>query len=323
MRFSHPITLDELLQFVGHPVTVTSRTNRPVTGINELHSVSEGDLSFVDCEKYYTRMLQSAATFIIHNKADLACPEGKTLIFSDDPLQDYISIVQHFTHFTPQVSPIHPSVVMGEGTCVQPLVFIGENVKIGKSCIIHSNVSIYADTIIGDNVIIHSNSTIGADACYFQKRKEGWLKLDSCGDTYIDNDVEIGCNCCIDKGVSGTTYIGEGCKFDNLVQIGHDTHIGKRVLFGAQSAIAGCSYIDDDCKIWAKACVNKDIYLAKNTVIYAFSALDKSIMEENTTLFGIPAIEVQKKWKEMIYTKKLATLYEDVAELKKQIKNGK
>lgn len=323
MRFSHPIALDELLKFVGHPVIVKSRTQNFVTGINELHSVTEGDLSFVDCEKYYKRMLQSAASFIILNKDDFECPEGKALIISDDPLKDYLTIVKHFTHFTPQTEAIHSSAIVGEGTVIQPFVFIGEHVKIGKNCIIHSNVSIYADTVIGDNVIIHSNSTVGADACYFQKRQNGWLKLDSCGDTYIGNDVEIGCNCCIDKGVSGTTYIGEGCKFDNLVQIGHDTHIGKRVLFGAQSAIAGCSYIDDDCKIWAKACVNKDIYLAKNTVIYAFSALDKSIMEENTTLFGIPAIDVQKKWKELIYTKNLPTLYNDVAELKKQIKNGK
>ena len=317
MRFPSPIPLDEVIGFIGHSVDTVGHASTPVLGLNEMHSVEEGELTFVDCDKYYNRVLQSKATFIIINRTEIACPEGKVLIFSEDPLIDYLSIVQHFIHFEPQSSTIHPTAQIGEGTVVQPLVFIGENVKIGKNCLIHSNVSIYADTEIGDNVIIHSNSTIGGDACYFQKRPDKWVKLDSCGRTVIGNDVEIGCGCCIDKGVSGTTYIGDGTKFDNLVQVGHDTHIGKRVLLGAQSGIAGCTYIDDDCKIWAKASVNKDLYVAKNTVLYALSALDKSIHEEGTTLFGVPAIDAQTKWKELIYVKNLPKLYSEVSELKK------
>lgn len=323
MRFPRPYTVDEIVGMIGNPVTIVGKYNDPVTGINELHSVETGDVSFVDCDKYYKRMLESKASVILIDAADVECPEGKVLLVSADPLRDYLAIVKHFIHFTPQQTAIHPTAEIGEGTIIQPLVFIGENVKIGRNCLIHSNVSIYADTIIGDNVIIHSNSTIGADACYFQKRPDAWIKLESCGRTQIGNDVEIGCSCCIDKGVSGITYIGDGCKFDNLVQVGHDTHIGKRVLLGAQSGIAGCTFIDDDCKIWAKACVNKDLYIAKNTVLYAFSALDKSVKEENQTLFGIPAVDVQKKWKEFVYTKNLSTLYADVAALKKELESRK
>jgi len=318
MRFSKPLTLNEVLQVIGHPVDTVGHADCMVTGINELHSVEEGNLTFVDCDKYYARTLQSKATFILINRTDMPCPDGKVLLFSEDPLIDYLKVVEHFTHFTPQSSNIHPTAEIGEGTIIQPLVFIGENVKIGKNCLIHSNVSIYADTVIGDNVVIHSNSTIGGDACYFQKRADRWVKLSSCGNTVIGNDVEIGCNCCIDKGVSGTTYIGDGTKFDNLVQVGHDTHIGKRVLLGAQSGIAGCTYIDDDCKIWAKASVNKDLYIAKNTVLYALSAIDKSVQQEGTTLFGVPAIDAQTKWKELIYVKNLPKLYHDVEELKKK-----
>ena len=316
MKFPSPLSLDEVIHLIGHPVDVVGHVTGKVTGINELHSVEEGDLTFVDCDKYYSRVLQSKATFILVNQPDLPCPEGKVLLISKDPLLDYLSVVKSLIHFEPQASTIHPTAQSGEGTVVQPLVFIGENVKIGKNCIIHSNVSIYADTVIGDNVIIHSNSTIGGDACYFQKRADRWVKLDSCGNTIIGNDVEIGCNCCIDKGVSGTTYIGDGTKFDNLVQVGHDTHIGKRVLLGAQSGIAGCTYIDDDCKIWAKASVNKDLYVAKNTVLYALSAIDKSVREEGTTLFGVPAIDAQTKWKEMVLIKNLPKLYKDVNDLK-------
>lgn len=321
MRFASPISLDDIARIVGRPMKTVGTYNGPVLGVNEFHSVAEGELTFVDCSKYYKRVLESPASVIFINVEDQTCPEGKVLIYSDDPLEDYLKVVRNFIHFKPQNTPIHPSAQIGEGTVIQPLVFIGENVKIGKNCIIHSNVSIYADTTIGDNVIIHSNSTIGGDACYFQKRPDRWIKFDSCGDTYIGNDVEVGCNCCIDKGVSGTTYIGDGCKFDNFVQVGHDTHIGKRVLLGAQSGIAGCTFIDDDCKIWAKASVNKDLYVAKNTVLYALSAIDKDVETEGQTLFGVPAIDVQKKWRELVYVKNLSKLYEDVAQLKKEIES--
>ena len=112
-----------------------------------------------------------------------------------DPLMAYLTVVRQFISFHPQTMPIHPSAKIGEGTVVQPCTFIGENVVIGKNCIIHSNVSIYADTIIGDNVTIHSGSVIGADACYFQRRPDGWVKFDSCGKTVIGNDVEDN-RCC-------------------------------------------------------------------------------------------------------------------------------
>ncbi len=319
MILHQSLSIDELIQLIGHPVTVKGDTSVRVTGVNELHSVRKGDLSFVDSERYYVRMLASEASVILINSAETECPEDKTLLVTDDPLRDYLAVVNHFVHFTPQESSIHPSAVIGEGTVIQPLVFIGENVRIGKNCVIHSNVSIYADTVIGDNVTIHSNSTIGADACYYQKRPDGWLKLTSCGDTYIGNDVEIGCNCCIDRGVSGTTYIGDGTIFDNLVQVGHDTHIGKRVLLGAQCGIAGCTYIDDDCKIWAKAAVNKDLYVAKGTVLLALSAIDKDVKEEGRTLFGMPATDANAKWREMVMLRKLPELFKAVEELKARL----
>ncbi len=318
MKFPQPITVGQLIQIIEHPVTRKGGYDGLVEGLNEFHSVEAGEVTFVDCEKYYSRILQSSASVVIINK-EVDCPEDKTLLVCDDPLMAYLSVVSHFKSYEYQNVNIHPSAVIGEGTMIEPLVFIGRNVKIGKNCIIHSNVSIYEDTVIGDNVEIHSNSTIGGDACYFQKRSDRWIKLQSCGSTYIGNDVEIGCNCCVDKGVSGVTYIGEGTKFDNLVQVGHDTHIGKRVLLGAQCGIAGCTYIDDDCKIWAKAAVNKDLYVAKKTTLYAFSAIDKSIEEEGQTLFGIPAEDAKKKWREFAYLRKLSTLFDEVNALKKEI----
>jgi UDP-3-O-[3-hydroxymyristoyl] glucosamine N-acyltransferase len=318
MKFATPITIEQLLQIIKQDIEIQGNRNNLISGINEIHSVEKGDLSFVDNDKYYDKLIKSDASVILIDKA-MDAPEDKTILVCNDPLLAYLDVVHHYVTFTPQTQNIHPNAKIGEGTIIQPNVFIGENVTIGKNCIIHSNVSIYCDTIIGNNVIIQSNSTIGADACYFQKREDKWIKIDSCGQTIIEDDVEVGCNCCIDKGVSGVTFIGEGTKFDNLVQIGHDTHIGKRCLIGAQVGIAGCTFIDDDCSIWAKSGINKDLYIAKRTTVLAFSGVDKSINESGMTMFGVPADDARKKWKEMAYIKMLP----DIAEAIKNFRNSK
>jgi len=320
MKFSSKLTVNQVIEIINEEVIVKGNLNNLISGINEFHSVTSGDISFVDHPKYYDKVLSSKAAAIIMDK-DVDVPEGKTLFISKDPLRCYLDIVQHFATFTPQHTPIHPSAKIGEGTVIQPNVFIGENVTIGKNCIIHANVSIYADTEIGNNVVIHSNSTIGGDACYFQKRETEWLKITSCGTTKIEDDVEIGCNCCIDRGVSGVTFIGKGTKFDNLVQIGHDAHIGAHCFLGAQSGISGCTIIDDHCTIWAKSGVNKGLHIAKNTTLLAVSALDKSVSEEGAVLFGVPAEDVRKKWKEMSYIRNLPELFAEVEKMKKRLEN--
>ena len=316
MKFFNKLTVNQIVEIMKSKVTVKGNLDNLISGINEIHSVEEGDISFVDHPKYYDKVLNSKAIAIIINK-DVDLPDGKTLFICKDPLQCYLSIVQHFVKFTPQNTAVHPSAKIGEGSVIQPNVFIGENVTIGKNCIIHANVSIYSDTEIGNNVTIHSNSTIGGDACYFQKRDTGWLKLTSCGSTKIEDDVEIGCNCCIDKGVSGVTFIGKGTKFDNQVQVGHDAHIGAHCFLGAQSGISGCTFIDDYCAIWAKSGVNKGLYVAKNTTLLAMSAMDKSVHEEGAVLFGIPADDARKKWKEMVYIKNLPELFAEIEKIKK------
>jgi UDP-3-O-[3-hydroxymyristoyl] glucosamine N-acyltransferase len=317
MKFPSKLTVNQIVEIIKSEVTLKGELNNLISGINEIHSVESGDISFVDHPKYFDKVLNSNAIAIIINK-DVEVPEGKTLFISQDPLRCYLDIVHHFVKFTPQNTAIHPDAKIGENTIIQPNVFIGENVSIGKNCIIHANVSISGNTEIGDNVIIHSNSTIGGDACYFQKRETGWVKLSSCGTVKIEDDVEVGCNCCIDRGVSGVTFIGKGTKFDNQVQVGHDAHIGAHCFLGAQSGISGCTFIDDFCSIWSKSGVNKDLYVAKNTTLLAVSALDKSIHEEGVVLFGMPAEDARKKWREMACIRSLPELFSEIEKLKKK-----
>jgi len=268
-----------------------------VSGINEIHMVDPGDLTFVDHPKYYNKALESKATTILINKK-MDPPAGKTLIFSDHPFDDYVSLVLKFRPFEKAVSLISPSAEIGEGTIIQPGAFVGNHVKLGKNCIIHANASIYDHCVIGNNVIIHSGAVIGADAYYFQRRPEGYKKLESCGRVILEDNVEVGALTSIDKGVSGDTTISFGTKLDNHVQVGHDTYIGRNCLIGAHCAIAGVTRIEDDVILWARVSVNKDLVIGAKAIVLATSGIDKSI-EGGKTYFGSPVMEARKKWREL------------------------
>lgn len=306
MIFPRPYTLLEIsdllnAKFDGDP-------SFEITGINEIHMVGPGDLTFVDHPKYYDKALNSKATTILINK-EVTRPEGKALIISDDPFRDYVKLANYFRPFEPAQAMVSPTAEIGEGTVIQPGAFIGNHVKIGRNCIIYSNASIYDHSQLGDDVIIHSNTVIGADAYYFQRKPAGYRKLESCGRVVIKDRVEIGALCSIDKGVSADTIIDEGTKFDNHVQVGHDTYIGKNCLIGAHCAIAGVTRIEDDVILWGRVAVNKDLVVGKGAVVLATSAIDKSI-EGGKTYFGAPAEEARKKWREMAYIRRLPELFQ-------------
>ena len=306
MKLASPVALSEIAVLIG--ATYHGDAGFPVSGINEIHMVSQGDITFVDHPKYYAKALSSPASVVIINQK-VDCPDGKALLFHDDPFAAYTSLVRKFMPFVASTAAVSPTAAIGEGTVIQPGAFIGNGVTIGKNCIIHSNVSINDYCIVGDNVIIHSNSVLGADAYYFQRKPEGYRKLESCGRVVVHDNVEIGALCSIDRGVSGDTVIGKGTKFDNHVQVGHDTQIGANCLVGSYTAIAGVTRIEDDVVIWAKVVVNKDLVIGKGAVILATSGIDKSI-PGGITYFGSPAMEARKKWKELAIMRKLPEIYD-------------
>jgi len=291
----------------------TSDDNLQITGLNEIHMVRKGDLTFVDHPKYYSKAVNSHATYIIINKI-VECPEEKVLLLHNDPFAAYVSLVKRFRPFEPALSSISPSAKIGTGTVIQPNAFIGNHVTIGKNCIIHANVSIYDHTIIGDNVIIHSGSVLGADAYYFQRKPEGFRKFESCGRVVISDNVEIGALCTIDKGVSGDTFIGYDTKFDNHVQVGHDTYIGNHCLIGSHCAIAGVTRIEDDVILWGKVVINKDLVIGKGAIILATSGVDKSLAG-GKTYFGIPVDEARKKWRELAALRMLPSMLDQLRNL--------
>ena len=271
--------------------------------MNEIHVVEKGDIVFVDHPKYYDKALQSAATIILINK-QVECPEGKSLLISDDPFRDFNTLTKHFKPFQQSFSAIATSAIVGEGTIIQPNVFLGNNVMIGKNCLIHANVVIYDHTVIGDNVIIHSGSILGADAFYYKKRADGFDQLISGGRVVIENNVGIGALCTIDKGVTGDTTIGEGTKLDNQVHVGHDTVIGKKCLIASQTGIAGCVIIKDEVTIWGQVGTTSGITIGEKAVILGQTGVTKSV-EGGKTYFGTPIEESREKLKQLANIKKI------------------
>ena len=317
MQFPSPVSVSWIAEFIN--AKMFGDKNSYATGVNEIHKVKAGDIVFVDHPKYYDACLNSAATCIIIN-AEREVPEGKTLFVVEDPFEAYLKIVDHFRPFVPSEKMISNSARVGENTVVMPNVFLGNNVEIGNDCIIHPNVIIYDDCVIGNHVEIHSGTVIGSDAFYFntKKNREHWFKkMQSCGIVEIEDYVEIGANCTIDRGVSDSTVIGSGTKMDNLIHVGHDVVMGKNCLIAAQVGIAGGTVLGDGVTLWGQVGVNKTISIGDNAIVMGQGGVTSSI-EGNKTYWGTPIQEFYSKRKELVMIKRLPEIWEKIKSIATQ-----
>ena len=316
MKLSEEVSVKWVADFKN--AKLIANEDQSVNGINEIHKVTPGDISFVDNEKYFNTCLTSAATTIIINK-ETSCPEGKTLLVHHDPFSAYVKLVKHFRPFEPANNMISDTATIGVGTHLQPGVFVGNHVRIGKNCLIHPNVVIYDHTEIGDNVIIHAGTILGADAFYYKRRKEQQVqydKMESCGRVIIHDDAEIGAGCTIDKGVSGDTIIGQGTKIDNHVHVGHGVVIGKNCLFAAQVGIGGKAIIEDEVILWGQVGVSKDLTIGKGAIIYAQSGVGQTI-EGGKIYFGSPVEDARTKMRELNWVKRIPEMWDKLKDITK------
>jgi UDP-3-O-[3-hydroxymyristoyl] glucosamine N-acyltransferase len=313
MKFPAPVSMKWMAKFLQ--AELIGNADGEAGGINEIHKVEKGDLVFVDHPKYYDTCLQSAADYIIINKA-VDCPAGKALLVVPNPFEAYQSVVRHFRPFEPVSKSISDSANIGEGTYIYPGTFIGHHVRIGKNCMIHPNVCIMDHCLIGDNVIIQAGTVIGSDAFYYNTKKdrEVWYKkMLSCGRVVIEDEVEIGAACTIDRGVTNDTVIKKGCKIDNMVHIGHDTVLDKNCLLAAQVGIAGATVIGKGVILWGQVGVSKTLTIGDNVVLLAQSGVGRSL-EGDKIYFGTPAEEALAKKKELVWIKRIPELWKKVME---------
>jgi UDP-3-O-[3-hydroxymyristoyl] glucosamine N-acyltransferase len=310
VRFPITYTLKQIAEIIDSEYI--GADDFSVFGMNEIHVVEEGEIVFVDHPKYYDKALNCKASVVLINKK-VECPDGKALLISKDPFNDFNKLTNFFKPFEKASQSIADSARIGKNTIIQPNVFIGNNVEIGHDCLIHANVAIYDNCIIGDHVIIHAGCVLGSDAFYYKNRPEGFDKLKSGGRVVLEDNVELGALCTIDKGVTGSTTIKKGTKLDNQVHVGHDTIIGEKCLIASQTGIAGCVIIEDEVTLWGQVGTNSGITIGKKAVIMGQTGVTKSV-PGGKSYFGTPIEESREKLKQLAYVKKIPGILKKLEE---------
>jgi len=301
MDFNRSLSIKEVAQWIG--AALIGNTDLIVRGVNEIHKVREGDITFVDHPKYYRTSLDSVASAVIV-PSEMECPEGKALLVVETPFKAYETIVQRFRSFTPMTNGANEGQQIDSTAIIEDGAIIGPHVTSGKDSHIQSGAIIRPYTTIGDRVVIHSGAIIGTQAFYFKKWPEGYQAWTGCGQVIIEDDVWIGSGATIAQGVSGDTLIGAGTKIDCQVMIGHGVVIGKNCLIAAQVGIAGKTVIGDWCVIYGQAGLKQNLKVGDHTTIMGQSGVHKDL-EGGKSYFGSPAGEAKAKYKEMVALKNL------------------
>lgn len=301
MKFPRAYSLQEIANLLDCKFIGDEKS--PIFGMNEIHVVEHGDIVFADHPKYYGRAVNSLASVVLIDNV-IDCPEGKSLLISDNPFRDFNRLMKHFTSYKITNNTRSESVVVGKKSFVYPNCYIGNFVTIGKNCLIYPNVCIYDNTVIGDNVVVHAGTVLGADAFYYKKSNDGLDQLTSAGRVVVRDNVHIGALCTIDKGITGDTTIGKGTKIDNQVHIGHDTIIGERCMIASQTGISGCVKIENNVTIWGQVGIISGVTIGENATILAQSGVSKSLKGGKTYL-GSPVEESRSKLKQLAIIRRM------------------
>ncbi len=300
MDFPKPYTLAELagrygLAYVGPDELV-------LRGINEIHKVQPGDVTFADIAKYAEKALHSAASAVILPERPAAVPDGKGVLIAPDPFAVYNQIVKD--HLPYSVS-FEGKAAIGPGTQVHPGCVIADDVVIGAGCIIYPNVVIYPGVRIGDGVIIHAGTVLGGDALYYKRYPDHYEKMITAGRLIIEDQVEIGALCNIDRGVSGDTVIGEGTKIDSHVHIAHGVVIGRNCLIVAHTAVGGKSVIGNDVTLLGQVGVAKETVIEDGVTVLSQSGV-RGRLSAGKVYFGSPALEASEARRIFAWTRQAA-----------------
>lgn len=282
-----------------------------IKGLHTLSEATSSQISFFSDKSYIDNLAttKAGAVFISLKYASLL-PSSTIALITDEA---YLKLAETSKIFAYKLSTtggtanfgktchidtkasFGKGVVLGDNVMLMAGVYIGDNVSIGSNTLIYPNVTIYHDSMIGENCIIHAGTVIGSDGYGFAHTKEGkHVKIYQNGNAVIENDVEIGANCVIDRAVFGSTYIRKGTKLDNLIQVGHNCDIGQHSLMAGQSGMAGSTITGRNLVMGGQSACSGHVKLDDFVTIAGKSGVTKSL-EGGKTYAGFPAIEI-KKW---------------------------
>ena len=311
--------------------SIVGNTSHKITAPEQLEQASETEISFIGCKKYENLWEKSkACVAVVNENISIAPGDNRAFIKVKNADLAMSQVLNLFAPPLPQfLIDIHPtavidkSVTIGIETRVGAGCYIGPNVKIGKNTTIYPNVTILDESTIGDNTvlwsgaiirerchigdecIIHPNATIGADGFGFRPDPEkGLVKIPQIGNVVIGNNVEIGANSCVDRGKFSSTILGDGCKIDNLVQIGHNSKLGKFCIMAGNSGLAGSVTLGNGVIIGGSASIKDHITIGDGAIVGAGSGVAADI-PAGKTMLGYPAVEARDALKQWAILKRL------------------
>jgi UDP-3-O-[3-hydroxymyristoyl] glucosamine N-acyltransferase len=276
-------------------------------GANEIHHVQPGDLTFVDHPKYYRSTINSAASVILINKVpkDIELPSGKTLLVTDQPFAAYNALVKQERPTYSLKERIARSAHVHASAIIEPGAIIGPKVSIGAYTVVQANAVIYGPARIGKHCLIGAGTVIGDRAFYFHGNAvTGRQRWATGGEVIIEDEVEIGPNCNIARGVSAPTTIGSGTKIDAQVMIAHDCRIGQHCLIAAQAGLAGNVTVEDRVVIYGQAGIAQNVTIAAGTIVLAKTGIFQDTAA-NDRLMGYPGQPARKWMKEQAMLRRM------------------
>ncbi len=343
------VTLTELADFIssqGLPCDIDGDADASVTSVATLEEAREGQLSFLSNPKY-EKGLQTTGASAVLVRPEIEVTREINLLRTRDPYAAItaaiVKIHGYRRHPEWGISPrahIHESatigdraniapgvhiegdVEIGEDATIYPGAYIARGCRIGRQVTLYPNVVIYDGCRLGDRVTIHAGSIIGEDGLGYAPVNKKWVKIPQVGNAILGDDVEIGANCTIDRATLGSTLIGAGTKFSNLIAIGHGTKVDEDCLFVAQVGIAGSVTVGKHVTIAGQAGVVGHIHIGDDATIAAKAGVSNSV-EPNTTVLGQPAVPINECKRQFAVIQRLPDLKNEVKRLRREVETLK
>jgi UDP-3-O-[3-hydroxymyristoyl] glucosamine N-acyltransferase len=311
-----PLTLKELADRIG--AEPAGNLSVVIESASTLEDAKPGQISFLANPKYAKQLdATSASAVIVSPKVNVE--RQINLLRAKDPYYAFAQAVVALHGF--RVHPHHgihprahvdPTATVGEGTIIYPGVFVGPRTKVGRDCILFPNVVIYDDCVIGDRVVIHANSSIGQDGYGYATNGGVHHKIPQTGNVVIEDDVEIGANCSIDRAALDSTVIGKGTKFSDAISIGHGTKIGEHCLIVAQVGIAGSVVVGHHVTMAGQVGVAGHLKIGDNVTVAAQSGILHDV-PDNSVILGSPAMP-------LMHARRTYAIFRNLPELQDRVK---
>lgn len=329
--------LDELVELLGGDY---NGETKEISGLAPFEFAKETEITFAADEKFLKRIAETKAKVVIVPPVK-GLPSDKEYIYVNKSPRELMPLILKFFKRETKaiINSIEQSSLIGENSKIGPNVYIGHDVKIGKNANIYPNVTILEGVIIGDNVTIYPGVTIrefctignnvilqpgaviGSDGFGYVKVNGENIKIDQIGIVVIEDNVEIGANCTIDRGTIGNTIIRKGTKLDNLIHLAHNVIVGQQGFITAQVGIAGSTVVGDNVTLGGQSGIIGHLKVGNNVTLAGKGVITSNI-PDNETLSGYPAINLQDDLKNKVAIKKLPELLKRVKRLETLINKG-